>query len=398
MCTAARAYDRGMIVRRIAVIDGLRGAAALMVLGLHCWYGAGQPVLGSVVGPAMTMVVAAGYTGVDLFFVISGFVLFLPACQRGGDFGEWRPYLLRRAARILPLYWLSLAVVIVLVLVTRFPPAQNAVGLNIVIHLSFLQHSVGPALGLAEGFGVNGVIWTLSIEVTFYLLLPFLAQRFFDRPMLWFSAFLVVSALWRLGVTRLIGGDDMTPLLLPLILITTLPTYLPHFGLGMMAAWLWARRSKVSAPPSRRLATIGVVGGTLVILLSLHRLGVGDWMKTAGPYAHHTGTLVVSTAFAVLLLSALMAPAWLQRPFDNAVARKLGEISYGIYLWHGIVIWTATTVIRLPVDSAQNASIYLAFVLTGSIGLAWLSHVMVERPAILWARRKTSPAIAHRVH
>ncbi|HUS22614.1 MAG TPA: acyltransferase [Aeromicrobium sp.] len=388
-----------MVVRRIAVIDGLRGVAAFMVMGLHWWYGAGQPMLDPFIGPALTMLVAAGYAGVDLFFVISGFVLFLPVCERRGDFGSRRTYTLRRAARILPLYWVTLAVVVALVVAVKFTPAaQGSLGLNLLLHLGFLQHTVSPALGLPEGFGVNGVIWTLSVEVTFYLLLPFIARRFYNRPALWFALFLVVSASWRLVVTQWIGGADTTPQLLPLVLITQLPTYLPHFGLGMVAAWIWARRAEAPSLPQRRLAMIGFAGGALVIGWSLHELGVGDWMKTAGIYTHHTGTLVVTTAFAVLLLSALMAPRWLQRPFDNAVARKLGEISYGLYLWHAIVIWMALTVVHLPVHGALNASIYLTVVLFGTIGLAWLSHVTIERPAIEWARRKTTPAIADVVH
>ena len=65
---------------RIAAVDGLRARAALSVLGLHVWYASGLPQLDTPVGPFATTLLAAGYVGVDFFFVLTGFVLFLPVC------------------------------------------------------------------------------------------------------------------------------------------------------------------------------------------------------------------------------------------------------------------------------------------------------------------------------
>ena len=89
---------------RIAAVDGLRGLAAIGIICLHTWYGSGSPwpTESSAGMFAMTMV-AAGFVCVDFFFVISGFVLFLPTCLNQGEFGPLRPYAIRRVARIVPL-------------------------------------------------------------------------------------------------------------------------------------------------------------------------------------------------------------------------------------------------------------------------------------------------------
>src|SRR5204862_85831 len=108
--------------------------------------------------------------------------------------------------RILPAYYAALVATVGLLL---FPSRTRAYGLprhnvalNLLLHATFLQHNVGSALGLPEGFGINGAVWTLSIEALFYLLLPLVAVRFFRRPVIGLGLGLGIAAAWRLAVAH----------------------------------------------------------------------------------------------------------------------------------------------------------------------------------------------------
>jgi peptidoglycan/LPS O-acetylase OafA/YrhL len=79
-----------------------------------------------------------------------------------------------------------------------------------------------------------------------------------------------------------------------------------------------------------------------------------------------------------------------QRTIDNPVVRKLGDISYGLYLWHCLVIGFCVTTLQFPVGGAGDYVAKLAVVLSATIALAWITHVTIERPAIEWARRRTA--------
>ena len=404
---------------RLAVIDGLRALAALTVLTLHTWYAAGQPVLDTPIGPFVTTLIAAGYTGVDFFFVISGFVLFLPVCLNGGRFGSVRVYALRRAARILPLYWLTLAVVVLaLPVLTTDPWAFERVGTNVLLHLTFLQHTVGGVLHLQEGFQVNGVIWTLTVEAMFYALLPLIAHRFYRHPGRWFALFVGISAVWRFAATAWANPISQDgPIVYGLMLLAELPTYLPHFAMGMVAALLYVRLRSDDPPthpggrvppeahrggrvgPKGRIETTTPRTALLLLLIGgfslvwgMHELGLEDLFKTGGPYGHLTGTVPVTIAFAFVLIGLLLGPSWVRRPFHDVVLRKLGEISYGIYLWHLIVIAFLRTNLTLPTGGSKPFVVWFGLALAATLVLAWLSHVAIERPAIRWARRRTSAA------
>ncbi|MEW6270401.1 MAG: acyltransferase, partial [Thermodesulfobacteriota bacterium] len=248
----------------VAVVDGLRGAAALLVLLYHCWVFTDPPLDG---GPLRALA-ACGALGVDFFFVISGFVLFLPVARRGGAFGSVRGYLLRRVARIVPAYYASLLLQALAVpLLTPFAtPFASAGGwLVLAAHLLFVQHELPASLAHAAGFrgdvlgfGVNGVLWSLSIEALFYVTLPLVAGAFFRRPLSGLLGALLATLCWRAAVPALGPGASAA-------LIDQYPAFLLHFAFGMCGALLYVRLWPERG--SRAAAIVVVQLASLVALL-----------------------------------------------------------------------------------------------------------------------------------
>ncbi|MDQ6935334.1 MAG: acyltransferase [Actinomycetota bacterium] len=379
----------------VPALDGFRGLAALTVVLYHVVYGAGLPQLGN---GSLRDVFMSGYMGVDFFFVISGFVLFLPTVLAHGRFGSVRAYGIRRAARIIPAYYVVLVAVVVLQPLlsksdTPLPWDGGAGAFSFLLHLSFLQHSLGLLRGYPEGFLVMGVVWTLTLEAMFYVVLPLVASWYFRHPIVGFFIALAASMVWRLTVVHAsftVGWLPATasPNLLRLILVTQFPTFLAQFAAGMTAAWLFVRWRTAQQRWVPWAAVGAQVVAAVTIVWRMRSAGLRDMTATNGTYSHWTATLPIALAFGVLMLATVLAPRWAQSPVANRASRGLGDISYGVYLWHLLIIGFVVTTVGFDPNRTTGAFLTLfAVTLGGSLVLATLSLVFVERPCIRWARR-----------
>lgn len=391
----------------VPAIDALRGYCALMVILPHCWMAAGFPPLDR--GPLLALVCAGGL-GVDFFFVISGFVLFLPVA-RTGRFGSVRAYAARRAARIVPAYWVSVISLAALYPLLTGAPAivTTREGLTALgIHLLFLQHEVpdwlrrtiGAMPGM--GFGVNTALWSLSVEVCFYVALPLLAGSFRRRPGVGLAVGLATALAWRAlafrlpSVASVVGVAAATDATRPR-LATQFPGYAGHFALGMAAAWLFTCRFGERRDLGGRRVSAVAAGAFAVLLAAAVRAGqYGVERSYPSFYARYLWDLFPAAVFTVLLLALALAPRRLEAVVANPVARWLGTVSYGVYLWHWVAIHLAVRTLGLAGDGRlQTFLLLVAVVAPASVLAGWLSLVLVERPVLRRVRarlaRSTTP-------
>ncbi|WP_028065355.1 acyltransferase family protein [Solirubrobacter soli] len=338
-------------------LEGLRGYAALLMVVYHAWVLTGGPLLGG--GRAL---LSGGFLAVDLFFVLSAFVLTLPAAH-SGEFGSWREYALRRAARIVPAYYAALAVALLLFhplagpVADRRPPTIDA----LLAHLSFLQVEARllPGYDGALGFRVDPPLWTLSVEVAFYVVLPLIVLGFLRRPVLWLCVTLVgIVALRGLALGVFDGATEDRLLSLP-------PMYAADFAAGMAGAWLYARGVRIKAWP----AVVAVLGAVAVLYASggatadAARLGARQslWLAVATP-----------VAFGALVLTATNA-----RWADNTPARWLGKVSYGVFLFHFMVMLLLVNGFGVE----REFWLVLPLGLAGSLAAGYASWRLIEAPA-----------------
>src|SRR5690242_13040439 len=154
--------------REIAVLDGVRALAIGLVLWTHIQHLAGDA--GADVGSGLLYRIGAfGFTGVFLFFVLSGFLLFLPFARAiigGGALPSARNFYLRRALRILPLYYTALAVYLLFLR----PSLLHRANLHVAVLSVLLVHDSRPDSIIA----ITPPLWSLALEAQFYVLLPWL--------------------------------------------------------------------------------------------------------------------------------------------------------------------------------------------------------------------------------
>ncbi len=310
---------------RLDVLDGLRGFAIALVVWYHAWLVSGQSVT------LVNFVAEAGFLGVDLFFFISGFCIFFPYARADRD-GVPGPsvgrFFTRRAVKILPSYLLALIVFITVYHARFASPAEAAV--QIVSHLTFLH----PLTALTFG-AISGPLWTIGVEVQFYLLFPLVCRLFRRMPLLTYGLLVAVSEGYRLILTQTGLGSSF-------LFMNQLPAFLDIFGSGMIAAYALVRLPPPVTNRARRLFTIGSIGAFGVALAGLAQVAtigrnadidaVYGWVNASriaiGPLCI---VLALSTSFAVERWRATIA----MRPLVF-----LSMISYNLYLWNlEITVW-----------------------------------------------------------
>jgi peptidoglycan/LPS O-acetylase OafA/YrhL len=333
----------------------------------HAWVLTGGPLVGG--GRAL---ISGGFLAVDLFFVLSAFVLCLPAAV-SGEFGSWRDYALRRAARIVPAYYVALATALILFhalagpAADRRPPTLDGV----LAHLSFLQveaRLIGGYDGTL-GFRVDPVLWTMSVEVAFYLVLPLIALGFLRRPVLWLGVAFAATVALRALALELPDSTATSDRLLSLP-----PMFAADFAAGMAGAWLHARGVRLKG----WMAALAIAAAVAVLWAS------GD----AGANAARIGArsslwLAVATpvAFGALVLAAAASPPGWRALADNRVARWLGKVSFGVFLFHFMVMLFCLNTLGFGRGTSADFVMLLIAGVAGSVLAGWASWLLVEQPA-----------------
>jgi peptidoglycan/LPS O-acetylase OafA/YrhL len=355
---------------RVDALDGLRGLAALGVVVLHVWmfsYGdqhrPPKDVLDLAIGELRL--------GVQLFFVLSGYLVFRPFAAAALDGRSRGPrlgrYALRRCARILPAYWAALAGSFLLLRHLDHPMQVDVSALP--VFLLFVQNHFEATIK-----HLDPPMWTLAIEVAFYALVP-----------------LAGAVALRLGAVRrrqlagclvlIAAGMAFTVLSAergwPETLSTSLLPHLVEFGAGMTLAVLLHRRRL--GRPAVAAALLG--GVTLVAANSAwHALGVGpQWLRSdVGDSPGIAGL--------ALVIAALVARPARGRALSTGPVRGLGTISYGLYLVHFPVIVALRETGHWPASLPHQ----LTAVLIIAVPIATALWFGVERPVLRAARRATS--------
>ena len=363
-----------------------------IVLG-HCWNELGGRV--PLDGGALRHLFVSSYMGVDMLFIVSGFVLFLPAVVEG-SIGDVRSYALRRAARIVPAFYVALVLSYAVALIVDAPRLGPGAWLSHALFLHAESHNIAKV-----GFGVNGALWTMSVEVLFYIALPFVAAWYRRRPLLGLAFAFAGAELWHqltLNLPSLLAnsgiawaGADEAQLRMAL----AFPGYLPQFATGMTAAWLFVRLRE----HRERFATHAVVAQAAAFTGALAIAYLRGWegaKGVTGPLDHWVKTADRTFFFGVLVLATALATAGAQWPVRNMVSRTLGRVCYGTYLSHLPLIALLIPVLGLDVRTTSNMQflVLAAVVVPVSVLTGSLSYRYLEEPIRRLARRTPRPSSA----
>jgi peptidoglycan/LPS O-acetylase OafA/YrhL len=392
---------------RIAAIDGFRAYAILGVVAFHL-----LGMAGAVQPGTTTALITWGLLGnvIDAFFIVSGFVLFLAVVKRGGELGSVRGFALIRGARLVPPYWITLAVMLALLAFVAAPPPGPGVeadGLpsfpNVLVHLVGMQM---PARMLDSnvliGFGINGALWMISVIVCFYLVFPLIAKPYFRHPLAGLVIAAGITIAWKEGAEHLpgvlaaINMGSQPEWVEQLVAIDQLPGWAFSFALGMTAAWGHGQLGSVDPNRTRRIATWILPLSLVACCLCAYFYG-NHASAVSGPTAGNVTrtetflTMAYTLSRGVLMSAIVLGPVWVRAPFTGPRVGGLAELSYSVYLIHLVLaIYLCEMLFSLPSNgSVGTVALWIGIVLPASILYALVMRRYVERPCRVWARRAT---------
>lgn len=349
----------------IPSLEGMRAFASIGIIVTHVAFQTGaanSAVLGRIWG-RFDLAVA-------LFFALSGFLLWRPHAAHARGLGQAQPilrYFWSRAVRILPAYW------VVVTLVLLFLPNTGSSWRVWAANLSLTQ--VFVPLTLTEGMTQ---MWSLSVEVAFYLVLPLIAVSMlglrgdrarFRRPVLFVVALASLSwAFIPVSTPDAIHHDNW------------LPGYFAWFAAGMLLAeYSTSSRTWMHRVMGHRVfaASIAVVA----FALSATPLAGPEGLVRPEPWQFAVKvTLGAILAFAMLSPLVLADEGRKHRVLEHPVTLALGRWSYGIFIWHLVVLAMVFPVFGL-IPFSGHFLLVLVVTVGLSIPVAAASYALIEEPA-----------------
>jgi peptidoglycan/LPS O-acetylase OafA/YrhL len=340
-------------------LDGLRAIAIGLVMLYHFWTYTGT----ELVGRAMGRVALAGWAGVDLFFVLSGFLITGILLDARGTAHRWRSFVLRRALRIFPLYY---AVLFALLTASLAIKAFH-IGIDNpdVSHPERLGWNFLYLTNVAQAIhGTNWVpldiAWSLAVEEQFYLLFPLLVFSVSERRLAQvLGGAVLVAVAFRVG-WFLATADPIGPYAL-------LPARMDQLAIGGLAALAlrhpstpWAKRIRVAALP-----------------LALGAIAMLAWQDRSDLAFIAVGYTLTGLAGAAVVVTIVQG-GWpvVKRGLALRPLVWVGKVSYGLYLFHVFAreaIQRAPVIGDLPSDSLPAAILLTGLMTALACALAALS-------------------------
>lgn len=411
----------------IAALDGVRAIAALLVVSVHVSEIAGIPWDANH-NPLATAFAFLGRTGVVLFFVLSGFLLFMPYARSLLFQEEWpstRKFYLRRIFRIWPGYYFTLAMMVILFDRKYMQPAYwKQLGL----FLAFFMDSSSQTWQQ-----IDGPFWTLAIEWQFYMLLPLLALCFFwivkrvsstpQRRLRVVLGCCLGLIAWGLlirgfGVYYQRHPEVHIPLphtILNGILFFTFGMqgkYLEIFAFGMLisACYIFAQHPEHGRAFKVRMqglsAWIWGLGWVVLTFLALWQAQAEtdrnrtphftalDFLYPLKSFYAWFGEPLAGVGFALCVCAILFGSPVLKWLFETRCLRWIGKLSYGIYMWHlNLLLYFSGMVvphILAPGNIIGKDVALWAFVGVAILPLCYVFYKLIEEPGIRLGARLTA--------
>lgn len=335
--------------RRLVSLQCLRGIAALMVVIHH--------VIHQSPGFLSIWPTEAWQAGVDLFFVISGFVMVYVTSKREQSATQ---FLAMRGARIVPVYWFfTLAAAALMFFVPQLARSNELTVKHVVLSMLFLPHKSGTTGDLSPLVKQG---WTLNYEMFFYVLFALaMAISLRRRTLLAVGALITLSAIGHALRMADIRPGALTFYLDDIIL---------EFALGMLiaTAYLGGKLSLIRTPLAVALVGIGFV--------AMFALQTDDLSKRA---------LVYGLPAAAIVIGALAFEEHV--PLRLRLLPYIGDASYSIYLVHIFPIALLRAVWPLPMDGWFSLAAFMLTTFAVTIALGRLSYTLVEQPSLKLLRR-----------
>lgn len=360
---------------RIAPLDGLRAVAVLGVVWVHIWGFCNNPAWSltklSSINLDLNRAIAILGTGVDLFFVISGFCMYLTYAGKQTKFGlrGYFTFLKKRWLRIAPVFYIA-----AFVCALRYPfIGQPFPWLDLLAHATFTHLWIPNIVGLASPF------WSLATEWHFYLILPLFIWA---TSQFGFRTVITTAILGSIGFRLWMYSS---PYEVEIFWNAQLPSRFVEFAWGICAARLYSLQK---IPPKLLRAEKGFLLAFVITYFG-RVLMVTEVVKLAGPLGWICRTLaepILTLGYSLIVWNVIASKSIFQKLLSYEAVQALGRWSYSLYLWHWWpCLWISVFLVNQFSSTVLVQNVALVLCLIVLVPFSWLSYSSLEAP---YFRRK----------
>ena len=359
--------DRGPRAKEMGYLPGLDGVRALAVIGVLLYH-------------ADLSWIPGGFLGVDVFFVLSGFLitsLILEEFDRSGRV-DFRKFYLGRARRLLPALILVL-VVVSLAAALVYQDAARQLASDVVASIFYVNNwwYIAADQSYFEFIGRPPLLkhlWSLAVEEQFYLVWPaiaFLAMRRFARKGVFAVAatLAILSTIWMLQLAVANGFPDFAD---PSRAYFGTDSHSMGLLIGAALATFWRPGRMRRSLPTGASVIITAIGIAALLAVIWFFVFVGEFT----PWLYRGGFLGLALIVATLIAAASHPGVGLGKAMGTQPWRYIGQRSYGLYLWHWPVFMATRPGLDLPLDGVPLLILRLGL----TVGIAELRFRFVEMP------------------
>ena len=391
------AYTQTERAGRLPALDGARALFVLVVASFHIWQQSWLTPYLTVGNWSLSLdpLLRSGYMWVDAMLLLSGFLLYWPyaeASENGKPLPSIGRFYLRRVLRIVPSYYLCVLIMLVFVALPKGSYSNpdgslNAwrMGRDLLAHATFTHTLFSFSY---TGSPLNGSLWTLGVEMQFYLIFPFLGRSFRRWPVATYLAMLAVAFGYREWVKTM---PDST------LLFNQLPAQLDAYANGFLAAGIYSalkRRMKQD-----RWTALLFTALWLMACWGIWQLVRGQ-ASTNGYENIRLGQMerrfLMSGFCALFMLGLLFGCRFLRLIFGNRVTAFLSAVSFQFYMYHQVFAvqlkeW------KIPASVTENPwmtgeyswqVLYTVLCFAGALAIATLVTYAFDRPIARLGRGK----------
>ena len=341
--------------KRIGVLDGIRAIAIGIVVWFHFWQQTWLTPYIHIPTEYTKFIgiteinlagwIRYGFVFVDMMILLSAFCIFYPyarAIVLDENWPDTKTFYVKRAARILPSYYFMLAMNLFFYILPEHKYQDGGfLCKDIVTHLFCIAPNWSDTY-LSSSF--NGVVWTVQIEVIYYILLPWIARLFRKWTAATYGVMLMISVTGTAVILNCFVGKERN-------YANNILTFMGVYANGMLCCILYVMWKKyVTENKYSRLA------GTIVSVLCIFLINgvIHQYEGDVNIYAVQLQTrLVQSFLFALFLFSTACAGDYYRKIYDNRLASLFCKFSYNLYLWHQLLaMWLKEK--RIPYWSGEN--------------------------------------------
>lgn len=367
----------------IAPLDGVRFLMVFVVASFHIWQQSWLTPALTLFGQAYSLdfLLRSGYLWVDGMLLLSGFLLYLPYAQsqeKGAPSPAILPFYRKRLVRIVPSYYLAILVMLLFVaLPYQMYRGSGDMAKDVLAHLTF-THTLFPFSYHATP--LNGALWTLGVEMHFYLIFPFLARAFRRQPLLTYAGMAGAAFLFR-GYAVSLPDNSMW--------FNQMPAFLDVYANGFVAAACYTSLRKRMKEDSWTRILMTVCAAAALYILLQYASGQAAENGTAairlGQLKRRYG---LSVFLSLFMLGVSLGLGGIRLVLGNRVTRILSEISFQFYIWHQVF---AVQLKRWGFPPSQSLSphqagekpwqyAYVACCYLGALAISVLVTYLFERP------------------